>query len=358
MFRGITRSPGHPFEKNPFHKTQDFKVGETFKGTVIQRLNTREFLVAARARQFRAYTALNLVEGQQHRFQVTSLGSKVELKVLDGEVKPQMSPIGEWASSREIRTRLVKILTGLPTLRIPGALSSGAKETLERLIRLLPAVVYHGPEKDTGKWLLRVIQGSGLFWESKVTRNLLGDKKEPWNRILAGDLKGLLLLLDKALTGKEDSDGEMKTLALAVREALHLIEQDQFLNLSALREETTWFLFLPGRREDGFIDAEVFVEKDHGEEGVRFSMVMAFTRLGRLEATAAVTHGVVHVSMLLEDEESAAYVSEHLKHLEKALERCGLKPGRIVCGVGVIEDRGQMPFSENEWTSNPVHLII
>ena len=182
MFRGITQSPGHQFDKSRSQKALNFKVGETFKGTVIQRLSNREVLVGARGQQFRAHTALNLQEGQQHHFQVKSLGSKIELKVLDGEASSQRSLAGDWASARKNRTRLVKILAELSSTRIPKALPSEAKEALGSLTRLLPGVVYNGPEKDAAQWLMRTIPGSGLFWESKVAGYLLGDKKEPWNR--------------------------------------------------------------------------------------------------------------------------------------------------------------------------------
>lgn len=358
MFRGITQAPGHQFEKSRSQKALNFKVGETFKGTVIQRLSNREVLVGARGRQFRAHTALNLQEGQQHHFQVKSLGSKVELKVVDGEASSQRSLAGDWASGRETRTRLVKILAELSSARIPKALPSEAKEALGSLTRLLPGVVYNGPEKDAAQWLMRTILGSGLFWESKVAGYLLGDKKEPWNRMMAGDLKGLLLSLEKAFAGREGRNGQIKALAQKIREALHIIEQDQFLSLSALREETGWVMLLPGLRDDGFIDAEIFVEKHDEEEDIRFHLVLEFTLLGQIEATVAIAHGAVDVRMFLEDEEKAAYVSEQLEQLEKALEKAGLRPGRIVCGVGVNEDGGQMPFPENEWCVKPVHLII
>lgn len=358
MFREITRSPGHQIDKGRFQKTLNFKVGETFKGTVIQRLSGREVLVGARGLQFRAHTALNLQQGQQHHFQVKSLGTNVELKVLDGEVGPQPSLSGDWTSARESRARLMKILVELSSARIPKALSSEAKEALGKLTRLSPAVVYGGSEKDAAQRLMRIIQGSGLFWESKVARYLLGDKKEPWNRLVAGDLKGLLLSLEKTFAGREDRDGQMKALAQKIREALYIIEQDQFLNLTALREETGWFMFLPGLGDGGRINAEIFVEKIDEGEDIRFCLVMEFTHLGLIESTVAITHGTVNVSMFLEDETMAAYVSEQLSQLEKAFEKCGLRPGTITCGVGVNEDRAQMPLPENEWTMKPVHLII
>lgn len=360
MFHKITQSqsPVHSFNKGRFQKALNFKVGETFKGTVIQRLPNREVLVGAMGRQFRAHTSQTLQEGRQYHFQVKSSGSKVELKVLEGEVNSQRFSPPDGASARETGTRLAKILMEISTARVPRAFPAEAKEALGSLTRLLPALVYNGTEKDAGKWLMQTIPVSGLFWESKVARYLMGDRQQPWKRMQAGDLKGLLLSLEKTLAEREDLDGQIKALAQKIREALHVIEHDQFLNLAALREETGWFLFLPGLRDDGFAGAEIFVEKNNEEENCRFYMVMEFTQLGHIEATITIARGAVDVMMLLGDEEKAAYVSEQLTQLEKALEKAGLRPGTIVCGVGGKEDGEQMSFPENVRTAKPVHMII
>ena len=193
MFRGITQSPGHQFDKSRAQEALNFRVGETFKGNVIRRLSGGKVLVASRGRQFWAHTTLNLQEGQRHHFQVKSLGSKVELKVLNGGIKSTHCLTGDLSNVRAAREKLARILAELTSVRTLHVLPSEAKGALGSLTRLLPAIVYSGPEKDAVQSLMRCILGSGLFWESKVARYFPGDKKENWRQLMAGDLKGLLL---------------------------------------------------------------------------------------------------------------------------------------------------------------------
>lgn len=358
MFRGISQSQGHQFDKSRFQEPRNFRLGETFKGMVMRRLSGGGVLVAAQGRQFRAHTALNLQEGSQHHFQVKSLGSKVELKVMDGEIKRTHYFAGGLTNVRAARKKLVEILAELTSERNLNVLPFEAKGARGALTRLLPAIVYSGPEKDAGQSIMRCIFGSGIFWESKVARCLLGDKKETWHRLMAEDLKGLLLSLKKTLAGQEGGDAGLSPLAQKIEEALLIIEQEQFLNLSAIRDEAGWFMFLPGLHDDGFLDAEVFVEKNSDRGAIRFFMVMGFTHLGRMEVTVTIDHHIVDVKMLMEDEKKVSLVTEQLAHLEEALEKGGLRAGRMVCDVCLMEapNRGSSP--EDQWFSKPIHLII
>ena len=145
MFRGISQSQGHQFDKSRFQEPRNFRLGETFKGMVMRRLSGGGVLVAAQGRQFRAHTALNLQEGSQHHFQVKSLGSKVELKVMDGEIKRTHYFAGGLTNVRAARKKLVEILAELTSERNLNVLPFEAKGARGALNRLLPAIVYSGP---------------------------------------------------------------------------------------------------------------------------------------------------------------------------------------------------------------------
>ena len=76
MLRRISHTPlpQHTIPNNPFQADLKFKPGEILKGTVIRKFPGGELLVSAEGKQFRAYTALNLIEGDRQYFQVKTLG--------------------------------------------------------------------------------------------------------------------------------------------------------------------------------------------------------------------------------------------------------------------------------------------
>ena len=117
-------------------------------------------------------------------------------------------------------------------------------------------------------------------------------------------------------------------------------------------------MFLPGLHDDGFLDAEVFVEKNGEGGAIRFFMVMGFTRLGRMEVTVNIAHGIVDVKMLMEDEKRVSLVTKQLALLIGALEKRGLRSGRMVCEVCLMEPRNRGPCPEDQGFSEPIHLII
>lgn len=352
MFSGIN----HPqilrriLEKTPLPGRVPFKAGEVFEGTVVRRLSCGEVLVSAKGGPFRAVTDLELHEGVRRHFHVRALEPMVELEVLD-------SAPGDRASLRTSRDNFLRILAHLSGLRGHRSLTAETRAALNNLDRLLPAL---GPGKGNSggpQRLMNQILGSGIFWESKVARYLRGEGKDPWAGTAAGDLKGILLSLTRSLSGAEGQDPQMHHLALRAEEALQMIEQDQFLNLSAIREDGGWFFFLPGFRDRGFQRAEVFVEGREAEGSLTFHMVAHFTKLGEMEVSVHILKGVVQVKMFMEDEAKASYVSEHLSLLENALEGAGLKAGFLSCSVRETDENGMSPVKGAQ-VSDPVHLII
>lgn len=351
-------SSGPSLQKSSHQKGMTFKTGDVFHGTVIRRYPGGEFLVSAGGRQFRASTALNLMVGQKHTFQVRTPWPRIELKVLDGDLAKGLSPVQMWASSRRGRNRLVRILQDLVQAHNLKGLNPEARPAFKALSGLLPAMIYREPEMDGAKWLTRYLLGSGLFWENKLACHLLGEKNRPWNRILGEDLKGLLLSLERGLAVNGPEGRQLESLAMRITEALHLIEQDQFLNLSSLREGVGWFLFLPGLEENGFNRAEVFVEKRNQEEGIHFSMLLEFSHLGPVEADVFVTDPTIGVRIFVDDEEKAAFVTGHLPLLEGALQKVGMRAGPLFCGVKEKGDLDMNPFGDGKWEAPCIHLVI
>ena len=347
-----------PHLRAPIQDGLTFKPGEIFQGIVLRKYPGGDVLVSSRGTQFLAHTALNLLEGQKHRFQVKTLGRKIELKVLGGGIRKFQSPMHIWASTREARGKISETLMKLSAGGHLKGLNPESLSAFRRVSQLLPAVIYTGPGDEKLQWISRHLQGIGVFWENKVARYLLGKKDRPLKHLLTTDLKGVLLSLEKALGAQKKGGTELESLLLQAREAIHLIEQDQFLNLSSLEEELGWFWFIPGKGEEGFRKAEVFAEKGKEGEGLYFSMLLEFTRLGEMEVEVSLVGSVVGVNILLQDEERVDFITNQLPLLEAGLKKEGMTVGQLICDVKANQTIEMPPFSGIKGAPPSIHLVI
>ena len=333
-----------------------FRSGDILKGIVIKKYPEGEILVSARGKEFRAFSGLNLMEGSTHRFQVKTAGSSIELKVLDGLIQKLGSPLQLWASNRSARNELAGILSEIIRNRNITGLSKGIVQELNCLQQLFPAIIYGRHSEDKAQWFSRFIMGNGMFWENKILNYLTGDRKNPLNKLMISDLKGILLVLRNKLIAVDVNDDQIESLSAKIQNAIHLIEQDQLLNLSSLKDGTGWFCFIPGFKEEGFNRAELFVEEKNPDNETRFSMVMDFTVLGMMEVNVCLAGSVIRVGISVDNEEKADFITENLPLLEKALKDTGMTTTNIACYVKDNNGRISSPFILGD---NPsVHIVI
>jgi hypothetical protein len=356
----ITRVPSleKPFSKTSLPRESRFKEGEVLKGTVIQNYGGGEVLVVSRGKQFRAHTALNLTVGEEHRFQVKAVGKRIELAVLsDARTKP-LSPAHLWAAGREGRDRLSQILTELSAGHALKCLQPETRVALKGLAQFLPAIISNDSKGDQAQWMSRTFLGNGLFWENKVARFVMTGKGGPLKTLSATDLKGSLLALNKILMVEEQDHPEIASLSRKVTEAVSLIEQEQILNLSLLREDGGVLLFVPGHAEDGFKQGELYVKGAKGSEGVSISMHLEFTWLGQVDVAVTLVESLLTVQILLEDGERAGLVTTNLPVLEAGLKETGFVLGSLGCRVREGEARDEIPAQEEDTAGHSVDVVI
>ena len=356
----ITRVPSfdNTFSKTPLPRESRFKEGEVFKGTVIRDYGGGEVLVVSRGKQFRAHTELNLREGEDHCFQVKTVGRRIELTVLGDARTRVLTPAHLLAAGRAGREKLFHILTELSTGHALKGLHPETRLALKNCTQFLPSIITHDPKGDQGQWISRYFLGNGLFWENKVARFLMTGKGGPWKSLSSMDLKGSLLALNNNLMVEERDHPEVASLSHKVREAISLIEQDQFMNLSLVREDGGLFLFVPGYAEDGFKQGELYVKGGKGSKGVSVSMHLEFTWLGRVDVAVTLVESLVTVQILLEDEERAGLVTANLPALEAGLKDTGLALGSLGCRVRESRARDEMPLLEEDIAGHSIDVVI
>jgi hypothetical protein len=143
-----------------------------------------------------------------------------------------------------------------------------------------------------------------------------------------------------------------------VEQACGLVENDQLLNLTSLKDNLGWYWFLPGRGEDGFNSADILVEQPEGQDGaLRLALSLEFLHLGRLEAVVHLTPSSgLGILMMLEDAARAEMASSCLEELKEALEAKGLRVRTVVCRERRDNDPEWAPFTESVWDRGAVDL--
>lgn len=302
-----------------------------------------------KGRTFLAYSKPNLIEGNRYRFLVHHRGSKIELRVMN---IPVQRPGTAGTTHSAGRANMARALSELFKTGNVKGLSLRTRQALQTLQKLFPAVVYSDKGDHSGPWFSRYIAASGLLWENKVLKYLLRERGGAWKKLAASDVKGQLLALERSLHTEAGSRKHLASMADKVKQAIFLIEQDQLQNLSGIRENPGWLIHIPGFMEDGFIEAELFFRKNERKEGLHFSIVLEFTRLGQVEFDVSMIDSVMGIKIITEDENKAGLIAENQHVLIRGLRNLGIETGAVHCEVKETSSR---PEKE---ASTSVHLII
>ncbi|MBN1104819.1 MAG: flagellar hook-length control protein FliK [Deltaproteobacteria bacterium] len=325
--------------------------GETFQGRIVRHYGNNRVQVAFRGSSFQAVTDLKVREGEEYTFRVKSTGERITLVVEKGPRTGIPLPAGRGE-------RMAAILSDLASSLSLKNIGPETRHLLRVLTQALPSLIYRDREGDPSLWLSRYFSMSGLFWESKVARALMNRNRPEWKSTLGHDLKGMLLGLQKALGTDDREQQGVRSLCRKVGEAIQIIEECQVENIFSLEEEGGWFLDVPGRAEEGFKRAELFVRGRKEGTEIHLSMSLEFTDLGQVAVIASLAEPFVAVQFLLEDGERAGFLEQNLPLLEMALKGAGLTPGSLMCRVKQAEMIKGGASAEGDGTECSVDVLI
>jgi hypothetical protein len=165
--------------------------------------------------------------------------------------------------------------------------------------------------------------------------------------------------LDRGIQAGINEHDDVKSLSLRINQALNIIEQDQFLNLSSIKEGLGWLLNIPCTGENGFNRAEIFLRKNKEDKGLSFSIYLELTRLGRLEMKVSIIESLIGINIFTEDSEKAEFINENIHMLEKSLQALGMSTGTIRCEVKKIQEGVDSDLFHEGMDNEPsMHLVI
>ncbi|RLB16121.1 MAG: hypothetical protein DRG82_10000 [Deltaproteobacteria bacterium] len=323
-----------------------FIPGQIFQGKVIHQKANGSLLVTTGGKTFEARTAVSLAEGKSYSFLVRKGAPWIELKVM-GNGDSGLVPAGKkWISGQKNR-----LLFG----RLLGELASS--QGLKNLKNLLPVLLYQGPAQADALWLSRNVLSSGIFWENKVFRYLLGRVDDPVTAVRENDFKGMLLFLKQEIDGSSLPEPERLVQMGRIDHLLLLLENHQELNLEALRNGWGWYWFLPGGDQSGLLHGELFGRKGEEDDFHHVHMDLFFSRLGGIHADCALRKRSVGLSLQVTDESVGRFLEKNIALLKKAIEKRGLSVTRITCET-TKEANVFYPFSREEGGKGLMDVVI
>lgn len=361
MFRGISHipTPSSPTRTVDGRAGLRLAPGDTLRATVLEARDRGEVLLLTRGTRFQAFATRPLQEGRNYLLQVRACGERILLSVVQDGAAERTSAVRLWATGRTDRAELGNLLRSLAEALEDNRLDEPIRKALGTLRNRLPGLIFRAPARDGVQWMMRQLRDSGLFLESRAARHLMEGEKAPFQSLTTSDLKGILLSLKTLLIGREVESPRIADLARQVDQALHVIETDQLLNLSSLKDGLGWFWFIPGFGKDGFRGGEAFFRKPGTHEGaLSLSLSLEFTRLGCMEVSVSLTRSVVGLRILTEDGIRADLVRRHLEELRDGLTASGLQAGTMVCREKQEDDPEWAPFLDVENAANAVDIVM
>ena len=356
IFNTVSQQPVKQIKSNQVDP--QFKNNEFLEGKVIKRLTGNTFLLTAKGRQFQAYSRIPLGEGNKYYFQVKTLGSHIELKVLENLLNKTSSSTLTWPSDITAADKLIKRLKDISGFNTFKGLSKETVMLLKNIKTFSVPALLKGQGEGYNLLVTRNILGGGLFWESKIIRHLLTNRGGSWKGLISSDLKGLLLQLQKKLEGENQAQVDIKSLAIKVKHALTLIEQEQLLNISTIKEGLGWLFHLYGLPGESFKNAELFIKKRNKNQGLFFSVLLELSQLGNVEFNVSLIESVLGLNIKVEDNEKVDFMRENIPMLEESLKYLGITIGNIACETGEIFTSDSDHLTGGYEQPSGVHLII
>lgn len=265
-------------------------------------------------------------------------GEEVQLKVLsqkDDIILKLMGPV------QKMTTRQISSLVGFFSKNESMPDPTGIKIKNVKALLYDMALKSDDPDKT---FLPKLIEKSGLVWEKKVARALLGntissDMKDKLDMLLKQDIKGNIL---KELSGADPGKFETLKTAAAFSETL---ENFQVLNHNN-SDSGRFLLPFPIFSESSFSFGQLLIDtgdktkKDakDADKLIQLSFLLDMSRLGPLRADFSILKKKMTGRFLLKDEDTCKYVESMLPELKTRLAGIDYQVHQITCVTAEKKD--------------------
>lgn len=312
-----------------------FRKNQIIHARVLKLLPRGNAQLLVNGQKVVAKTALLMKPGEQVQLKVLSQKDDIILKL--------MGPV------QKMTTRQISSLVGFFSKNESMPDPTGIKTANVKALLYDMALKSDEPDKT---FLPKLIEKSGLVWEKKVARTLLGntvspDMKDKLEILLKQDIKGNIL---KELSGADPGKFEGLKTAAAFSETL---ENFQVLNHHS-SDSGRFLLPFPIFSESAFSFGQLLIDtgdktkKDtkDADKLIQLSFLLDMSRLGPLRADFSILKKKMTGRFLLKDEDTCQYVKSMIPELKTRLANIDYQVHQIECTIAKKEDIQQNRFIE------------
>ena len=305
--------------------------GQVVTATVLQRPSDREVVLMVNGQQVTAKTFLPLASGQTVLLKVEQAGIHTVFKFM-GQPEDlgggQRLLLGALGKERPYLL-MAELLKGTD---LPEGTEGGGLGAIKQLL----AETSLGSDAPSG-FLKRLLDASGMLWETKLATVLSGEKLSPEaaERLIAGDLKALALQLQA---------GGQEAVAPQLKGILEGLEHLQLLNQQLFDTAGRFLLAVPMAWDATFKFGQLLLDlggrKEGGRENnlVNVSFLLTLSNLGDLRADFSILKQEITGMFGVADEDTNALVTAHLPLLAAKLQAHGFSVYNISSRVLAPEE--------------------
>ncbi len=323
-----------------------FKKNQIINAKVIQLLPQGKALLLVKGQKLVAKTALLLKPGEEVQLKVLEQKTAILLKLIGPVQKmtnSQISSLVRFFSKNEAIPDITRTkMPGVKELFYDMALKS---------------------DKPDETFLPKLLEKSGLVWEKKLARILLGnqsssDIKDNMDILLKQDVKGNIL---KNLLIADPQKFESMKMAASF---LETIENFQLLNHHS-SDSGRFLLPFPIFSDQVFSFGQLLIDtgdktktnnKD-ADKVIHISFLLNMSKLGPLRADFSILKKEITGRFLLKDDETCKYVSSKISELTTGLAKIEYHVRKIECNTAKKEEIQQSSFIESLVTSSDDHVL-
>jgi hypothetical protein len=348
-----------------------FPLHDILEGEVLDRIDDRQIMIRLEGRSYLAESRIPLLKGDRILLRVEARDPRVILTPLAAGEEPVPGspfPLKTFSGLFGPETQTVS-LSGLQRLLNPGV-PREIRESFEKLIDLLARFSVEDPSRlDSGE-ITKCVDRSGLLFERKIGRMIESGIGSPWEKMVEGDLKGLLITLrEKRVEGHpsyrlpEKMRHALDETGDALNRILDKIEAAQVLNLLPVEDRQRIFLLLPlwFREQLHFADVQISLPRGRGDasEPEEFTVLFLLDMpdWGRLSLEATLKGKKFYGLFKVSDPAVASFLQENLPGLQERLNEMGFAP-QLNVSAEAPEKSSQHILSEMEGIDSLLNVVI
>jgi hypothetical protein len=324
-------------------------IGEEAKISIMQRLSSRQYLVAVKDRMVLADSAVPLKAGAELLVRVDSQ-HPLMLRILSEADSPmsvftqhlrffRANPQGLWTNFIHLEELLAKAI-------LDTRLSAALRNDIRVLLQSMGTLRYSQDAVGNRNYLRNYPRDLGLLLESSLKKILLANgERKPANDGTWGGVKGLLFHLAEKVSDSlgdamlpEETRLFLTRLQTSVEESVRAIENQQILNVMLQETERTHMLQIPLMFPGGMTLGEIFIHSDDqgaaaagGEKTFTIELLLEMDLLGHLLVEVRVHDKKLDCSCRCGDEVVREFISSQLPELRLRLVSAGYSVERLAC---------------------------